>query len=210
MSSTARNELWYALELAKTLGSSSSFTIDAPPLPGQPHNNNKRSKTVTSNTISESTAEPPILPPGSYTATPASLPVKSQQSKILDMELSLAAKHQALDDCSALIDSAVEEMEVMAEAGGRFWRDLRQLKSGRSGRGRWAVVPKPDFARIMAVGEKAKDVVIPYAVDEGEWAARELADGSSGTVADEMLGSVRPGPNKRRASHFRSQELSAP
>lgn len=56
----------------------------------------------------------------------------------------------------------------MSEAGDRFWTDIRQLKDGKGGRGRWAVVPKPDFTRTMARGEMAKDVVIPYAVDEGE------------------------------------------
>lgn len=165
MRSTARNELWFALELTKTLGASSSFTIDAPPLPGQSHH--KRPRTNTTDPNAGSKTEPPILPPGSYTATPSTLPVKSQQARILDMEISLAAKHQALDECSGLIDSAVEELEVMADAGERFWRDLRQLKNGQGGKGRWAVVPRPDFARVMAEGEKAKDVVIPYAVDEG-------------------------------------------
>jgi hypothetical protein len=166
MFSTARNELWFALELSKTLGASSNFTIDAPPLRG--HSHHKKPRTVTTDSNAESKTEPPILPAGSYTATPSSLPVKSQQARIIDMELSLAAKHQALDECSGLIDSAVEELEVMADAGGRFWRDLRQLKNGQGGKGRWAVVPRPDFARTMTEGEKAKDVVIPYAVDEGE------------------------------------------
>jgi hypothetical protein len=164
--STARNELWYALELAKTLGVSSNFTIDAPPAPGQSHH--KRPKPNPIDPSAETKTEPPILPAGSYTATPSSLPIKTQQNRILDAELSLAAKHQALDDCTALIDSAVEELEVMADAGGRFWRDLRQLKDGRGAKGRWAVVPRPDFARTMTEGEKARDVVIPYAVDEGE------------------------------------------
>lgn len=165
MCSTARNELWYALELAKTLGVSSNFTIDCPPAPGQSQNKRRRPNPADP---SESKTEPPILPAGSYTATPSRLPDKTQQSRILDAELCLAAKHQALDDCTGLIDSAVEELEVMAEAGGRFWRDLRQLKDGRGGTGRWAVVPRPDFARTMGEGENARDVVIPYAVDEGE------------------------------------------
>jgi hypothetical protein len=164
MNSTARNELWYALELAKTLGVSSNHTIDPPTAPGQPHH--KRARPNPTDAPAESKIEPPILPAGSYTATPSSLPLKTQQSRILDAELSLAAKHQALDDCTALIDSAVEELEVMTEAGGRFWRDLRQLKDGRSGKGRWAVVPRPDFQRTMGEGEKARDVVIPYAVGE--------------------------------------------
>lgn len=56
----------------------------------------------------------------------------------------------------------------MTEAGERFWKDIRRLKDGKGGTGRWAIVPKPDFTRTLAKGEKAKDVVIPYAVDEGE------------------------------------------
>lgn len=171
--STARNELWFALELAKTLGASSGYTIDPPPLPGHPYP--KRSKpNPTSIPSTDGNVEPPVLPAGSYTATPASNPTKSQPTQILDMELALAAKHQALDECSALIDSAVEELEVMSDAGDRFWRDLRQLKSGQGGQGRWAVVPRPDFTRSMAEGEKAKDVVIPYALDEGVLCLHEL------------------------------------
>jgi hypothetical protein len=203
IASTARNELWYALELAKTLGVSSNFTIDAPPVPGQPHH--KRPRPNPTGPTAETKTEPPILPAGSYTATPSSLPIKTQQNRILDAELSLAAKHQALDDCTALIDSAVEELEVMADAGGRFWRDLRQLNDGRGGKGRWAVVPRPDFARTMAEGEKARDVVIPYAVDEGELSPQcPYADDSSCTAENKMLGGFRPGSLQGRTSLVRS------
>lgn len=165
--STARNELWFALELAKTLSVSADHTIEPPPHPHQP-NASRQKKAASADKASELKGEPPVLPAGSYTATPATVPPKSKHAQIVDHELALAAKHQALDECSALIDSAVEELQVMSEAGDRFWRDVRLLKDGKGGRGRWAIVPKPDFTRTMAKGEMAKDVVIPYAVDEGE------------------------------------------
>jgi hypothetical protein len=154
--SEARNELWFVLELAKTLGQSSSFTT-APPT------DHPKRKKIPPKIEDVKIPDPPILPPGTYTATP-SLPTSTSSgrplhARVLDLELALAAKHQALDDCSALIDSAVEELQIMADAGDRFWRDVRALREGG-----WAIVPKPDFGRT---GEKAKDVIIPYAVDEG-------------------------------------------
>jgi hypothetical protein len=154
------------LELAKTLGVSSGFTIDPPAQPGHPYHKKHKVHSNTSS-ITDSNVEPPVLPAGSYTATPSINPLKSQQAQITDMELALATKHQALDECTSLVDSAVEELEIMSEAGDRFWMDLRQFKSGQGGRGRWAVVPRPDFTRSMGAGDKAKDVVIPYALDEG-------------------------------------------
>lgn len=128
----------------------------------------KPKKVATADALSGTKGEPPILPTGSYTSTPAVIPPKTKNAQVYEYELALAAKHQALDECSALIDAAAEEMQLMAEAGERFWRDIRQLKDGKGGRGRWAVVPKPDFNRTMLPSESAKDVVIPYAVDEGE------------------------------------------
>lgn len=67
-----------------------------------------------------------------------------------------------------MIDGAVEELQAMSEAGDRFWQSVRELRDGKGGRGQWAVVPRPDFGRVMTEGERAKDVIIPYALDEGE------------------------------------------
>ena len=77
-----------------------------------------------------------------------------------------------------MIDSAVEELQSMAKAGDRFWTQVMILRNGTRGRGQWAMVPKPDFGRVMAQGERAKDVIIPYAVDEGmmELPCLRLAD----------------------------------
>ena len=55
----------------------------------------------------------------------------------------------------------------MTSASDAFWTDIRRLNEGIKGRGQWAVVPKPDFGRVSD-GQKAKDVIIPYAIDEGE------------------------------------------
>jgi hypothetical protein len=85
-----------------------------------------------------------------------------------ELELALAAKQKALEECSTMIDSAVEELRSMAEAGEQFWEHVRALKNGTRGKGQWAVLPKPDFGRTMVEREQAKDVIIPYAVDEGE------------------------------------------
>lgn len=87
---------------------------------------------------------------------------------MLELEIALAAKQAALEECGLLIDNAVEELTSMSAAGDRFWRDVRVLKhGGRDGRDQWAIVPKPDFGG-NAAGQKAKDVIIPYAIDEGE------------------------------------------
>lgn len=177
MNSEARNELWFVLELAKTLGLSSSFKTEPPPAsnevppgrhPKQKHSNREETKIPV-----PSSADAPILPPGTYTVTPGNQPARPLESQILDMQLALAAKHEALDECSALIDSAVDEMLLMADAGDRFWGDVRTLRNGIEGKDSWAMVPRPDFGKTMAVGEKAKDIIIPYALDEGRLTSQQ-------------------------------------
>ncbi|WWD22729.1 hypothetical protein CI109_107222 [Kwoniella shandongensis] len=172
----ARNELWFVLELAKTLAVSSSFTSQPPLPPNQPPTKKagarakpptRAGESSTSAPTTSISGEPPVLPPGTYTTTPSAAPSKPTHAQVHELETVLAAKQKALDECSALIDSAVSELQLMASAGDRFWRDVRSLKSGKGGNGQWAVVPKPDFGRVMGEGEKAKDLIIPYAIDEG-------------------------------------------
>ncbi|WWC97517.1 hypothetical protein V866_004401 [Kwoniella sp. B9012] len=179
----ARNELWFVLELAKTLSVSSSFTNQAPPPPNQqadagpkkgkqkpPKANEADTKTSTLSTSVPQ--EPPVLPPGTFSVTPSSQPTKPSPTQVHELESVLKAKQQALDECSALIDSAVSELQIMASAGDRFWRDVRLLKDGQNGRDQWATVPKPDFGRTMVEGEKSKDIIIPYSIDEAPRATR--------------------------------------
>ncbi|KAK4686555.1 hypothetical protein P7C73_g3572, partial [Tremellales sp. Uapishka_1] len=174
----ARNEFWFALELAKTLSESSTFTIQPPHESAQPgyKKMKKQQKTVepvvAATTSLSTTVEPPILPQGTFSAT-VCFPAERRPREVThELELALAAKQRAIEDCSALIDAAVAELQSMSDAGGRFWRNVRDLKEGERGRGQWAVVPKPDFGRTMAEGEGAKDIIIPYAVDEASPAVR--------------------------------------
>ncbi|WRT63260.1 uncharacterized protein IL334_000163 [Kwoniella shivajii] len=187
----ARNELWFVLELAKTLSASSGFTNQAPPTLNQkaatPNAGPKRGKNKAAVRVNEADAksslptsismEPPVLPPGTFSVTPSSMPVKPTYTQVHEMELVLAAKQRALDECSSLIDSAVSELQMMAVASERFWEDVGILRNGNGGTNRWAVVPKPDFGRTMQDGEKSKDIIIPYAIDEAPRAirARSLA-----------------------------------
>lgn len=175
--SDARNELWYVLELAKTLSQSSSFTTH-PPSTTAPTATPKKVKGKGANKPAEPDVKPttlaatlpggpPVLPAGTYSVTPSLPLARPTHLQVYELELALGAKQQALDECSAMIDSAVDELQSMAESGDTFWSQVRTLKNGTRGRGRWAVVPKPDFGRAMADGEKARDVIIPYAVDEG-------------------------------------------
>ncbi|WVQ94211.1 hypothetical protein IAU59_001289 [Kwoniella sp. CBS 9459] len=175
----ARNELWFVLELAKTLAVSSSYTSQPPPPPAQLTSSNTHAKKgkqrppAKANESEKKTsiaasglAEPPVLPAGTYSTTPSSITNKPTHAQVHELELVLAAKQQALNECSALIESAVSELQMMASAGDKFWRDVRTLKDGRAGKSQWSIVPKPDFARIAGPTTRAKDVIIPYAIDE--------------------------------------------
>ncbi|WVR03136.1 hypothetical protein IAU60_000126 [Kwoniella sp. DSM 27419] len=180
----ARNELWFVLELAKTLAASSSFTSEPPLPPGQLSNTAQANRKGKAKSVGRQESdskvavsvsaptEPPILPPGTYTTVPSYQTSKPSHAQVKDIELVLAAKQQALAECSALIDSAVGELQSMAAGGDRFWKDVKMLKQGYNGRGQWAVVPKPDFGRSMGEGEKAKDIIIPYAIEESSRAQR--------------------------------------
>lgn len=168
---SARNELWWILELAKTLASSAGFAADPPPEPISAGPQRKKMPppkqagfAIPTPAPGAKTDEvPPILPPGTYSTTPAAAPERPPAEVAHDLELALAAKAAALDDCAALIDAAVDELRLMNDAGTRWSAEIRALRLGEAGRGQWAVVPKPDFGRT---GESAKDVVIPYALDE--------------------------------------------
>ncbi|OXC70635.1 hypothetical protein AYX13_00612 [Cryptococcus neoformans] len=164
----ARNELWFVLELAKTLSLSSSFTTQPPPPPTALHQKKGKAKPAppAPTTLPSIPGEPPILPPGTFSTTPSDFPIKPLHAQIYELEQLLQAKRIALNECQGLIDGAVGELRLMAHAGDRFWKDIRNLKEGEGGRGQWAVMPKPDFGRVGGEGEKAKDVIIPYAIDE--------------------------------------------
>ena len=177
--SSSRNELWYVLELAKTLALSSTYpatppvstaTISTPkkqrkPPPPPPPPLSSKLDELKANGI---TAEDPlVLPAGTFTTTNIFPPPRPLHAQVLDLEMALAAKEAALNECGTMIDAAVNELTTMASAGDRFWTDVRRLKDGKWERGQWAIVPRPDFGRVTGEGEKAKDVIIPYAIDEG-------------------------------------------
>jgi hypothetical protein len=160
------------LELAKTLKESGTYGNIPPPPPSLlPHKAKPTTKAKpVSATISSQTSnslDPPVIPPGTFSTTPALPPQKPLLTEVLELETALAAKQATLEQCGSMIDSAVDELTKMTAAADTFWADVRRLKEGRKGKGQWAVVPKPDFGRI-ADGQKAKDVIIPYAIDEGD------------------------------------------
>ena len=170
--------MWFLLELAKTLAQSGSFTSNPPDgssesdkPKGRPHPA-KKPDPPSAIATAAAQSEPPVLPPGTYSTTPGK-PVSAPDWKaILELEEALDAKQKAVDECSAMIDSAVSELQAMSDSTDRFWKDVRDLKSGRGSGGQWAIISKPDFGRSMASGEPARDVVIPYAVDEGDYPNR--------------------------------------
>ncbi|WVQ84863.1 hypothetical protein IAT38_007026 [Cryptococcus sp. DSM 104549] len=173
----ARNELWFALELSKTLAASSFFRSQPPPAPiaVQPSHKGKGKGAHTPATIPavpSAPTEPPILPPGTYSAMPSAAPLDPLYDQVHELHQTVQAKDNALRDCEELIDGAVGELELMSAAGDRFWSDVRCLKIGARGRDQWAVIPKPDFGGSAASGEKAKDVIIPYAIDEAPKSTR--------------------------------------
>jgi hypothetical protein len=172
--SEARNELWFVLELAKTLVTSNEFKINPPdsaPTTTKNQNANPATKPNPNliSSLQQINAEPPILPPGTFTSTPSQSISLTTHAQALTLELALKAKQKAIEECSDMIDAAVQELQSMAKAGERFWTDVKELKDGVGGKGRWAVVGRPDFGRSMAEGEAVRDVVVPYAIDEGEY-----------------------------------------
>jgi hypothetical protein len=113
--------------------------------------------------------EDPVLPAGTWSATCGEAPTRPDVETAHALELALAAKQQALDDCAALIDAAVDELRLVGAASKQWASDLDALRLGTRSRGQWALVPKPDFdfARGTAPATAtSKDIVIPYALDE--------------------------------------------
>lgn len=115
-----------------------------------------------------------VLPAGTYSTTPGMSHEPPPQVTAEKLETALRARSRALDECSSLIDAAVSELELMSNASERFASDLNALR----GKELWAIVPKPEFGRTsIAPNARARDVVIPYALDEAPSAlhARSLA-----------------------------------
>lgn len=157
--------------MAKSLNLSSSFSNTAPTAPTLvPRANPPKPKANPEKVIDKSN-DPPILPPGTFSTWPSKPSTRLLVSEVIELETALAAKQAALEQCGLLIDSAVDELTNMSAAGDRFWQDVSQLKQGKNGRGQWAVVPKPDFGGV-ASGQKAKDIIIPYAIDEASASMR--------------------------------------
>ena len=169
-SSHSRNELWYVLELAKSLSLSSSFTATAPPPPSfvPPARKNKQGKAPAKEETKPRTSadDPPVLPPGTFSTVTSTPPPKPLVTQVLELETALATKQATLDQCDQMINTAVDELNTINAASEAFWSNIRALKDGSKGRGQWAVIPKPDFGNV-APGQKAKDIIIPYAIDEG-------------------------------------------
>ncbi|WVQ79555.1 hypothetical protein IAT38_001654 [Cryptococcus sp. DSM 104549] len=88
--------------------------------------------------------EPPIRPPCTYSRTPSVAPLDPLYNQVHDE----GARH------------------LMTAAADRFWHDVRSLKVGARGRDQRTVIPRPDFGGTSASGEKANDVIIPYAIDK--------------------------------------------
>lgn len=130
-----------------------------------------------------------VLPAGTYTTTPglaSEPPVLVQAEKL---ETALKARAKALDECGELIDAAVSELELMSKASERFAADLASLRGSEL----WAIVPKPDFGRSVQAGGRARDVVIPYALDEAPPAlhSRSLAAFDLDPARPEMVFGAR-------------------
>lgn len=203
------------MELANSLSKSASFTNNPPPPPSvlpttsQPPTKGKAlANGVADIKIPSATQDELIIPAGTFSTTASLPPVKSLITEVLELETALAAKQAALEECGKMIDSAVDELTSMTSAGDTFWADIKRLKEGKRGRGQWAIVPKPDFGRV-ADGQKAKDVIIPYAIDEGESVIVSLALMSSCSCsAREMFGGFRPRSEKERTGLW-SEKLSA-
>lgn len=158
----ARNQLWHLSDLARCLRLSAGIPSDPP---AEPVPNPRKTKPPTREPPSATVDHVPgTLPTGGYTTVPATPAERTKLDEAKALESAIATKAAALDDCVALIDAAVDELRLMNSSGERWADDIRRLHLGEGGRGQWAVVPKPDFYRS---GEKvAKDVVIPYALDE--------------------------------------------
>lgn len=196
--SQSRNELWFVFELAKSLNLSGAYTNNPPPPPSLNPRHRPPPRAQTGPAVRpDNPRDPLVLPAGTLSTTPSKPRDKELVKEVMELEIALAAKQAALEECGLLIDNAVEELTSMSAAGDRFWRDVRVLKhGGRNGRDQWAIVPKPDFGG-NAVGQKAKDVIIPYAIDEGEsshaW-NREQSGTDRSVLRDarEMSRRVRP------------------
>ena len=171
--SNARNELWFVLELAKTLATSTGFPSNPPATadmsqPGRKPKPKPAPKAPIEAPSVPASADAPIFPAGTMSTTPFTSQSRSQLQTIHDMELTLAAKQNAIDQCEEMLDTAIEEFVKQAAASAKFWRDIKQLRDGVSGRGQWAIIPKPDFDKALPTGADARDLVIPYAIDEGK------------------------------------------
>lgn len=131
-----------------------------------------------------------VLPAGTFSTTPGLAAEPAVHVAAERLETALRARSRALDECASLIDAAVGELEQMSRASERFAADLGALRGSEL----WAIVPKPEFGRAStAPNARARDVVIPYALDEapGKLHARALAAFDLDPARPEMVFGAR-------------------
>lgn len=157
----AQNQLWLLMDLARCLKTSADIKSDPPP---EPLPTTKKTKAPARAPAAVVGPESIDLPAGAMSTTVATARIRSTAAEAQALENAIAIKAAALDDCSALIDAAVDELRLMNSAAERWAGAVRDLHVGNVKGGQWAVIPKPNFNRTAE--KTAKDVVIPYALDE--------------------------------------------
>ena len=183
----ARNEIWLVFELARTLvAAANQAAAEKSASTGNVSKQGKGKKPgLSQNQLqtqvekpaesqvevkpaeAEADANPLLLPIGSITTSTSVNPYQPLTKQVRDMQLALATQKQATLKCATMFEDAVKQMSDTNGRTESYWENVRRLRKGESNRGRWSLMAKPAFGVHAKAASNARDLAIPYALDEG-------------------------------------------
>lgn len=183
----ARNEIWLVFELARTLVAAANQAAAEKPTPVVPETKPSKGKKQLQNqplepgqpdtptqaqpeikpVDLEADSNPLLLPIGSITTSTSVNPYLPLAKQVRAMQLALATQKQATLKCATMFEEAVKQMSDTNRHMESYWESVQHLRNGEIGRGRWSLMAKPAFGVHAKATSNARDLAIPYALDEG-------------------------------------------
>jgi hypothetical protein len=176
----ARNEIWLVFELARTLvaatnqaaAAAKSAAVESKPIKGKKNLDKSadvQPDATSTTSVPETTdGNPLLLPVGSITTSTSVNPYLPLPKQVRAIQLALATKRQAALSCADMFDDAVKQMNATYQRSESYWQNVQRLKNGENSRDQWSLMAKPAFGVHAKTNSMARDMAIPYALDEGQ------------------------------------------
>lgn len=117
---------------------------------------------------------PPYVPANALTVSYIHRPTKYIAREIEDSKLALARQARDVRHAADNLSAAAGRMRSRQASTDAYWNDLIALRYGTKADGPWPLLPKWTVDGTPESKQVARDVMVPYAIDEGEWGLAEV------------------------------------